>query len=319
MAAGELNLNQRAMAVADELVAEADSCGVGVVNVGGARVIDAGVVHPGNIAAGVQMARMCLADYAEVSLDKASLAERAMTFVQVVVHTNVVAACMASQYAGWQIKVDDYFAMGSGPMRAAYGKEALFNDIGHTEQSVVAIGVLETSKLPTPAVVEYICERCRVEPVNLTLAVAPTASIAGGVQVVARSVETALHKLHELKFDLSRIDDGAGRAPLPPVANDDMTAIGRTNDAVLYGAQVVLHVFGNDESIEQVGKQLPACTSRDYGRPFAEIFKRYDHDFYKIDPMLFSPARIDIHNRDTGTVHVFGDFNNAVILESFFG
>ena len=60
---------------------------------------------------------------------------------------------MASQYAGWQISVDmapgpdgkskKYFAMGSGPMRAAAGREELFDTIGHREASPVAVGVLD--------------------------------------------------------------------------------------------------------------------------------------------------------------------------------
>ena len=85
-----------------------------------------------------------------------------------------------------------------------------------------------------------IAAACQVEPSSVTLLVAPTASLAGGVQVVARSVETAMHKLAELKFDLARIVSAHGSAPLPPVAGDDLAAIGRTNDAILYGARVVL-------------------------------------------------------------------------------
>ena len=40
--------------------------------------------------------------------------------------------------------------------------------------------------------------------------------------MVARSVETALHKLHELKFDLNQIVSAFGTAPLPPVATKDL-------------------------------------------------------------------------------------------------
>ena len=67
-----------------------------------------------------------------------------------------------------------------------------------------------------------------------------TASIAGSVQVIARSVETALHKMHEIGFDLTQVRSGFGIAPLPPVAADDLVGIGRTNDAMLYGGEVTL-------------------------------------------------------------------------------
>src|SRR5262249_38807812 len=153
-----------------------------------------------------------------------------------------VRACMASQYAGWQVSVGKFFAMGSGPMRARYGKEALFDRIGHREEAGVAVGVLETRQLPTEEVVAYLVERVGLPADRLTLLCAPAASIAGTLQVVARSLETALHKLDDLKFDLAQVVSGYGTAPLPPVAADEIGAIGRTNDAILYGGQVTVWV-----------------------------------------------------------------------------
>ena len=100
--------------------------------------------------------------------------------------------------------------------------------------------MLETRKPPPPAIVAKIADACRVAPRQSRSFAAPTASLAGGLQIVARSVETALHKLAELKFDLSRIISAHGTAPLPPVAANDLAAIGRTNDAILYGARVIL-------------------------------------------------------------------------------
>ena len=64
----------------------------------------------------------------------------------------------------------------------------------------------------------YVAERAGVAPAELTLLFAPTASLAGGVQIAARIVETALHKLHELDFDVRRVVSGFGTCPLPPVA-----------------------------------------------------------------------------------------------------
>lgn len=312
----ELSLNERAWRVADEMEADAAALGIAMSNVAGARIIDAGAKTRGSIAAGVLTAAACLADLGEVSLQMTSVGDASLPAVMVDVR-NPVAACLASQYAGWQINVEKYFAMGSGPMRAAYAKEELFADISHTEKPRCVVGILETSKLPTAEVVQYIADRCKVATADITLVVARTASLVGGTQVVARSVETALHKLHELKFDLSRIVGGVGIAPLPPVAKDDLAAIGRTNDAVLYGAQVSLYVTGDDDSLQTVGKQLPSDASKDYGKPFGELFASYGHDFYKIDPMLFSPAKVTLQNVDTGKVHTFGKLNHEVLKESF--
>jgi methenyltetrahydromethanopterin cyclohydrolase len=258
-----------------------------------------------------------MADLAEVNIVPGTLGGRACPGVQVVTD-HPVAACLASQYAGWAINEDKYFAMGSGPMRAASGREPIFATIGYREQSQCVVGVLEARKEPTPAVFAKIAGACGVPTGEVTLLVAPTASIAGGLQIVARSVETALHKLAELGFDLSRIESAHGTAPLPPVAENDLAAIGRTNDAILYGARVVLWVTGDDESLAEIGPRVPSNSSHDYGEPFASIFKRYKNDFYAVDPHLFSPALVVFQNVETGRVHTFGDVAEDVLVRSFF-
>jgi methenyltetrahydromethanopterin cyclohydrolase len=228
-----------------------------------------------------------------------------------------VLACMASQYAGWQVSVGKFFGMGSGPMRAAYGKEELFERIPGREEASAAVGVLETTKLPGDDVTAYLAERLNLPPAKLTLLAAPAASQAGNVQVVARSLETALHKLYELKFDLGQIVSGYGTAPLPPVAADFLGAIGRTNDAILYGGQVVLWVQADDAQLAEIGPKVPSSASPDHGAPFAEIFERYERDFYRIDPLLFSPAVIVLQNLRTGKSHVFGKIEREVLRRSF--
>jgi methenyltetrahydromethanopterin cyclohydrolase len=193
----------------------------------------------------------------------------------------------------------------------------LFNDVGNCEQPSVCVGVLETSKLPPERVCVDIADKCKLPADKLTLLVARTSSLAGTVQIVARTVETALHKLHALGFDLSRVVSGMGKAPVPPASSDDLSAIGRTNDAILYGGYVVLSVRGDDQSIEEIGPRVPSSSSQDYGRPFSEIFGRYNNDFYSIDPLLFSPGFIAFVNVDTGTRHEFGRLAPEVLADSF--
>lgn len=312
-----LKLNERAAAVAQTMVDQAQELGVIVREVGKARVIDAGVLTTGSLGAGLAMARVTLCDLADVSWSNMQVGELTLPAVRVEVR-QPVAACMASQYAGWEVNVEPFFAMASGPMRAAYGKEAIFDYIGHRETNAgVAVGVLETGKLPTSQVIDYLANRCNVNPAKLTLVIARTASMAGGVQVVARSVETAMHKLHTLGFDLSRVVAGFGEAPLPPVGKDDLAAIGRTNDAILYGGRVTLMVRGDDDALQKVCNKLPASSSKDHGRPFGEIFASYRHDFYKIDPLLFSPAAVCLQNIDTGRSWYAGKVDHDILLKSF--
>jgi methenyltetrahydromethanopterin cyclohydrolase len=311
-----MTLNERAQRLADHMAANAANLRIAVQpSTGGARILDCGIQAPGGLQAGIGLARVCLAGQADISLVPA---DGTIPGAQVQVWTDhPVAACMASQYAGWQVSVGKFFAMGSGPMRAAYGKEELFDKIPGREQAPVAVGVLETRKLPDDAVIDYLCERLGLAAPKLSLLVAPASSLAGTVQVVARSLETALHKLHELHFDLSQVVSGFGSAPLPPVAADELTAIGRTNDAILYGGKVTIWVQSDDDQIADIGPKVPSASSADHGAPFAEIFERYNRDFYKIDPMLFSPAQIAFQNLNTGRCQVFGRVEPAVLERSF--
>lgn len=311
-----MRLNRRASAVCDSIIEDAELLRVAVHrDPHGSRIIDCGVEVPGGLESGRRMAIVCLAGLGVVDFFAARKGDR---IAGVSIRTDQpTAACMASQYAGWRITSEDYFAMGSGPMRAAAGRESLFETIGYQDADELAVGVLEASRLPSPEVCRQIAEKCRVAPENLTLLVAPTASQAGTVQVVARSVETAMHKLFELGFDLGRIESGFGTAPLPPVAADDLTAMGRTNDAILYGGEVTLWLRGDPDELARLGPQIPSTSSRDHGRPFARIFEHYQRDFYAIDPLLFGPAVVTLINLDTGQSSRFGHTMPDVLEESF--
>ena len=309
------SMNERSARVADDLAANADEYRVAVHTVSGARVIDCGAAVPGGLTAGVMLSRVCLADLGTVDIVPGHMPEIPGPAVQVRTD-DPVRACLASQYAGWQVKADQYFAMGSGPMRALSAREELFAHIPGKEESPVAVGVLETKKVPTPEAVDAIA--AKLPDVALTLLFAPASSIAGTVQVVARSVETALHKLHELKFDVTTILAGHGVAPLPPVAKDELAAIGRTNDAILYGGRVTLWVDADDTAIEEIGPRVPSSASKDHGAPFAEVFARYG-DFYQIDPLLFSPAEVTFVNLRSGRAFTFGRVETGLLRVSLFG
>ena len=282
----------------------------------GTRVIDFGVHVPGGIAAGLLLAKICLADQANVELLHAEPSIWPGPQIQVTTD-HPLQACMASQYAGWPVQVEKFFAMGSGPMRALRGREHVLDSLKLVEESSEAVGVLECDKLPTDLVCQKIAEECRVDCDKLTLCVAPTRSIAGTIQVVARSVETSLHKLFELGFDLREIISAHGSAPLSPPARDFAEGIGRTNDAILYGGRVTLWVDTEDSRIDAIGAKVPSGGSKDWGRPFAEIFRDYEFDFYKVDPGLFSPAEINFYNLRTGRVWRFGSLRADVLQKSF--
>ena len=313
-----LQLNQRATTIAAQMAAQAEGLGIAVQTLSnGTRVLDCGINVTGGLEAGRLFAEICMGGLGVISFNSLSL--DGWWLPALTVHTaQPVAACLASQYAGWMLKHNDYFAMGSGPARAVIRAEAkLYDELNYAEQSDVAVLTLETRTLPTEEVVAYVAERARVKPDALTLLVAPTASPVGSVQIAARVVETALHKLHTLGFDIHKVIAGFGTCPLPPIAKSDARAIGRTNDAVLYAGQVHLTVKAEDAELKELVAQIPASTSKDYGKPFYDTLKAAEFDFYKIDPLLFSPAEIFLNNVTSGNTFHAGQINIDVLRQSF--
>jgi methenyltetrahydromethanopterin cyclohydrolase len=264
------------------------------------------------------MAEICMGGLSRVALSPVAICGEAWLGVQVWTDHPAV-SCMASQYAGWAIAPEGYFAMGSGPLRAqARVEKELFERLGYAEDAGRGVLVLETRTLPNDEVARWIAGKARIAPEGLTLVVAPTASLAGSVQVVARVIETGLHKMETLGFPVGRVISASGTAPLPPPAKNDLRAIGRTNDCVLYGGQARYVVDSDDDELIELAQRLPASTSPDYGTPFYDIFRRYDNDFYKIDPLLFSPAEVWLTSTRTGRTFHAGQLNVDVLRASLF-
>ena len=315
-----LSLNDRALELADRLAGDAEAARVAVTTLpNGARLIDCGAEAAGGFEAGRRFAEICMAGLGRVAYAPLALEGRWLPGLTVTTDRPAI-ACLAAQYAGWRLDHDGYFAMGSGPGRALIRAEELYDDLDWNEQASAAVLCLETRDPPPAEVADFVAERAGVRASALTLLFAPTASVAGGVQIAARVVETALHKLHEVGFDVRRVVAGFGSSPLPPVARDDMEAIGRTNDAVLYGGQVHLTVEADDDdALRELVDRLPASASSDYGEPFGKVLKDADFDFYAIDPLLFSPAQIRLTSVASGRSFEAGRVNLEVLERSFWG
>jgi methenyltetrahydromethanopterin cyclohydrolase len=312
----DLGMNARGRELVETMVEESASLRVRATTLGnGARVIDAGIEVEGGYGAGLTLARICMGGLSDIAFTTARVGEQSWPAVLVTTDHPAV-SCMASQYAGWAISVEKFFAMGSGPLRAhARVEKELFEKLGYAETASAGVLVLEGRVPPTEAVAAWVAEKARLKPSQLTFVIAPTASIAGGVQISARILETGLHKMETLGFDVRRVVSGYGVAPIPPVAKNDLRAIGRTNDCILYGGQARYTVRAGDDELATLASKVPASASRDYGTPFYDIFQRYEGDFYKIDPLLFSPAEVWLTSVETGRTFHAGRLN-AEVLEA---
>lgn len=321
MASGDTlqSLNELGLEVFEEMLDYADELQVGAVELkNGTVVIDAGVNTQGGLGAGIYLSRICMADLADIQPVPCEVEGVSIPGVQVATDHPVI-SCMASQCAMWQIKSDKYFAMGSGPARVLARKtKDLYRALEFEEYSDVAVLFLESATLPDEAAADKIAKACSVDPADLKLAVAPTDSIAGSVQVSARVVETGLHKLYSMGFDIRTIMTGWGKAPIAPVVGNATMCMGASNDAIIYGGETyyTLEYEPFEELLEYL-KGMPSSASRDYGVPFYKTFKECNFDFFKVDHNVFAPAKVVMNELNTRRTIVAGKLKPEVLTESF--
>ncbi|MBP1179135.1 methenyltetrahydromethanopterin cyclohydrolase [Methylobacterium sp. PvR107] len=315
------SINALSGPLVERLVADAATLRLAVSQAaGGARMVDAGAQARGSIEAGRRIAEICLGGLGTVTI--APSGPIASWPYSVTVHSvDPVLACLGSQYAGWSLADETgdsgFFALGSGPGRAVAAVEDLYQELGFRDSATKTALVLEATGGPPESVVAKVAEASGLKPEDLTFIFAPTQSLAGSTQVVARVLEVALHKAHTVGFDLHAIVDGIGSAPLSPPHPDFIKAMGRTNDAIIYGGRVQLFVDADDADAKQLAEQLPSTTSSDHGAPFADIFARVNGDFYKIDGALFSPAEAIVTSVRSGATYRGGRLEPTLVDASF--
>lgn len=318
----QFSINQLGTALVEQMIANQEILRIGVSHLeNGCRIIDAGIKHQGSLEAGRLIAEICMGGLSQVSLRADSSAPHWSWHIDV--HSTLpVLACLGSQYAGWSLKhgsgKNSFQALGSGPARILGSSEPLLKELGYSDNANSAVIILEIDKYPPVEIADKIAKKCAVAHDQLSIILTPTSSFSGVVQVVARVLETALHKAHSLAFPIDKIIDGAGSAPLCPPSPNFIQAMGRTNDAILFAGQVHLFVDVDDEDAKQLAEQLPSSTSKNYGEPFADIFKAVNYDFYAIDPMLFSPAKVAVSSIKTGHSFHAGHIDLTLLDKSFF-
>lgn len=313
----KISVNQLSQPLVDALIQDAAMLNLSVnKHTTGANMIDAGIDATGGLEAGRRIAEICMGGLGQVSFAQNIGFKNWLSTIHVTAKQPVL-SCLGSQYAGWALSHEKFFSLGSGPARSIAQREDVFKDIDYKDSAEKTVLVLESDKIPPTEVIEKVARDTNIKPENLTFILTPTRSLAGTVQIVARVLEVALHKLHTLHFPLHQLVDGIASAPLPPPSPDFLTGMGRTNDAILFGGFVQLFVNCSDAAAKQLAADLPSSASKDYGKPFAQVFKAVNMDFYQIDPLLFSPAKVTITNLSTGKSFFGGAFNEALLDLSF--
>jgi methenyltetrahydromethanopterin cyclohydrolase len=311
-----LSVNELALEIFENLAEYAEEFNAAYHELdNGARIVDCGVSTKGGYAAGRAFTEICMGGLGEVNFRMGHIKEYPIPFIDVFTDFPSV-SCLGAQKAGWTVKHNNYFAMGSGPARALSLKpKHTFEVIEYEDDFDSAVIALESDHLPNGGVMQKIAEECHVDVANVCAVVAPTASAVGSIQVSGRCVETAIYKLNELGFDTRKIISGMGTAPIPPVKKDATRAMGTTNDATIYHGRIMLTMRAPE--IKDYLDKIPSNKSKGYGKPFYEIFKEAKFDFYQIDTSLFSPAEVVINELTDGEMYHVGAVNPEVTLRSF--
>jgi methenyltetrahydromethanopterin cyclohydrolase len=276
----------------------------------GGDIVDAGIKTKGGFEAGKIITEICMGGCGEAEITYNQYGE--LNLPSIFVYTDhPIISTLGSQFAGWQIKEKDYFAIGSGPARAlALKPKEIYEKIGYKDNFEKSIIVFETDTYPPETLIKRLAAECNIASENLAVILTPTTSIAGVTQISGRIVETGIHKLSKLGMDLDIILSAWGSAPIPPLHKKFAQAMARTNDAILYGGIAYYIVeYENEEELKKIIEKAPSSASQSYGKPFIEIFKEANYDFYKIDPNLFAPALIVINNLKTGNILKSGQLN----------
>jgi methenyltetrahydromethanopterin cyclohydrolase len=317
-----VSVNLEAKKTVDQMIEKAEELNIAVSKLeNGSTVIDCGVNVSGSFKAGELYTKICLGGLADVGISIPGDLSESFAIPSVKIKTDFPSiSTLGAQKAGWSVSVGDFFALGSGPARALALKPAeTYEEIGYKDDANIAILTLEADQLPGADVADSIASDCGVSSENVYLLVAPTSSLVGSIQIAGRVVENGTYKMLEfLKFDVNKVKHAAGIAPIAPVDPDGLKAMGKTNDAVLFGGRTYYYIESEEgDDIRALADQLPSSSSDGYGKPFYDVFKEAEFDFYKIDKGMFAPAEVVINDLRTGEMFRAGGVNVELLMKSF--
>jgi methenyltetrahydromethanopterin cyclohydrolase len=317
-----ISINREAMQIVRDILANPAAGGALVSTLeNGTTVIDMGIDAPGSWIAARQYTLITMGGLGEFSYETFPYPINGVRLPAVRVMVDFpLLACSASQIAGWRLEAGDFAPILAGPARALNETpDHHFAHISYRDRHHEAVIAIQTRERVRREWADGIAAACRVQPNDLYILVAPNSSLVCAVQVAARIVEQTIHRLEEEGLPMDSIFSAQGFCVLPPLIDDDLIAMGRINDTLLYGGEATFYLRHPDDSfVEALANKVVARSSSAYGKPFIEIFEPANRDFYAIPLDLHSPAVVHLNNLTSGRTFSAGEINEAVLAQSFF-
>ena len=306
------SINRTAIELMDEALDFAEELGIVARELDcGATVLDFGVDVDAGLEAGLLLSEIQTAGLATVQTRMDRIAGAPTPYVELSSDHPAI-ALLCSQKAGWELDVDGFNGLGSGPARALVGEESEFQRVGYFDEFDLTVLAVEAIELPDDGIAEHVADLAGVEPSGVFLPTFALGSTVGSVTAAARAAELAVFRLSELGYDPRDVLSATGSAPVAPVSYDESVAMGRTNDAVAYGGEVYLQVAEEFDRFDEV----PSTARNEHGTPFGAVFEAVDWDLYEVDASLFAPAAVTIDVQD-GPTYVHGETDEELLAESF--
>lgn len=325
-----LSVNAEAMKIVRKILDSPEALGVEVSRFPcGSTLIDMGQRARGSWQAGRYFTLVTVGGLGDVSFESFMLAAAPSTAAEPSTTVRLPAvrlmvdrpmeACMGCQVAGWRLVDEPDAPILAGPARTLntppdyHVRLSGYRD--HAHEGVVTV---QMSRPVTDDMALVMAKACDLAPENLFILASRHACLVSTIQVPARGIETAMHRLALEGFDLGCIQHAFCTGPIPPLVDDELSSMGRINDALYYGGEVFLYVDASDDLLEMVVPKVVSEVSPLARRSFAELYRDAGYDFHAIPLDAHTPAVLHMTNVNSGRTFSAGHFDYEVLQRSFF-
>ena len=313
-----VSVNKLAMKIVRKIIKEKETLHVGVTTLeNGSTVIDMGVNYTGGYQAAKHLAEVTLGglgylQYGNFDLDGIELPQ-----AEIYVDSPVI-ACLSCQLSGWplpELKTDNIVPLISGPIRTIVKEDKFAKAFPYEDRSDEVAAALQGGLLPDVRLTDYLASKSGVTPDKVYVLSAATGSLAGMVNVVARTLETSLWRLHELGFNPEKVISAWGKAPIPPIAKDEYTSMIRSNTYVYYGGSVGLTVDCDDREITDILTRITLSpeTTEQYGIPFGKLLAEANGNIFEMTKFVHSVTKVIFYNVRSGNIFTYGNIDFEVL------
>jgi methenyltetrahydromethanopterin cyclohydrolase len=316
-----VSVNQRAMEIVRRIIMDRETLNVGVsVLDNGSTIIDMGVNHTGGWSAAKHLVEVTLGGLGILQYGLIEMAGLELPQAEIYVEKPVT-ACLSCQLSGWplpDLKTESGIVpLISGPVRAVVREDRFARAFSYQDRNDEVVVALQGGLIPDTRLTDYIAAKCGLDPKQVFILTAATGSVAGMVNVAARTLETTLWRLHELGFNPEKVITAWGKAPVPPVSKDEYKAMIRANTYIYYGGTVGLTVECEDEEITKILAAVPLSpeTSDQYGTPFGKLLDEADGNIFQMTGFVHSVTKVIFYNAQTGKTFKCGENNFKMLLD----